>query len=92
MFVCIASHNFITYIVTLANKKPFPDDGCVSYAEFTAVWTVVYQDSVEVATKFVTNMDMDHDGCLDDIEALVNGARNNQHLKIGMTSYLSMNI
>nr|XP_022310766.1 uncharacterized protein LOC111116072 [Crassostrea virginica] len=59
------------------------NDGCVSYAEFTAVWTVVYQDSVEVATKFVTNMDMDHDGCLDDIEALVNGARNNQHLKIG---------
>ncbi|XP_061185119.1 uncharacterized protein LOC133193165 [Saccostrea echinata] len=58
-------------------------DGCVTYSEFTAVWTVVYHDSIETSTKFVTNMDMDHDGCLDDIEVLVNGARNNHHLKIG---------
>lgn len=65
------------------------DNGCVSYAEFSSVWTAIYHDSLDVATKFVTNMDMDHDGCLDDIEVLVNGVRNNQHLKIGsyMTSH-----
>ncbi|XP_052692165.1 uncharacterized protein LOC128170438 [Crassostrea angulata] len=58
------------------------NNGCVSYAEFSSVWTAIYHDSLDVATKFVTNMDMDHDGCLDDIEVLVNGVRNNQHLKI----------
>lgn len=63
------------------------DNGCVSYAEFSSVWTAIYHDSLDVATKFVTNMDMDHDGCLDDIEVLVNGVRNNQHLKIG--SYMA---
>ncbi|XP_062585293.1 Kv channel-interacting protein 2-like [Saccostrea cucullata] len=58
-------------------------DGCVSYSEFTAVWTVIYHDSIETSTQFVKNMDMDHDGCLDDIEVLVNGARTNHHAKIG---------
>lgn len=64
------------------------ENGCVSYAEFASVWTVIYHDSLDVATKFATNMDTDHDGCIDDIEVLVNGVRNNQHLKIGscMTS------
>lgn len=64
------------------------ENGCVSYAEFASVWTVIYHDSRDVATKFATNMDTDHDGCIDDIEVLVNGVRNNQHLKIGscMTS------
>lgn len=59
------------------------ENGCVSYAEFASVWTVIYHDSLDVATKFATNMDTDHDGCIDDIEVLVNGVRNNQHLKIG---------
>ncbi|XP_022310767.2 uncharacterized protein LOC111116073 [Crassostrea virginica] len=58
------------------------NDGCVSVSEFTQVWTAGYPDSVEVARKFFHNMDMDGNHCMDDIEALVNGIRNNQHLTI----------
>ncbi|XP_078329788.1 uncharacterized protein LOC144624226 isoform X1 [Crassostrea virginica] len=58
------------------------NDGCVSVSEFTVAWTTGYPESVEVARKFFNNMDMDGNHCMDDIEVLVNGIRNNQHLTI----------
>lgn len=53
---------------------------------------VIYYDLLNVVIKFVINMDMDYDGCLDDIEVFVNGVWNNQYLKIGsyMMSYLNV--
>lgn len=53
------------------------DNGCVFYVEFLFVWTVIYYDLLDVVIKFVINMDMDYDGCLDDIEVFVNGVWNN---------------
>lgn len=68
------------------------DNGCVFYVEFLFVWMVIYYDLLDVVIKFVINMDMDYDGCLDDIEVFVNGVWNNQYLKIGsyMMSYLNV--
>ena len=59
----------------LAGRYIIIDNGCITGDEYVLIWSRLYHDDLPTSTAFFNNMDMNKDGCLEDIEVIIESLR-----------------